>query len=367
MVSDTFLPLIGGAEVHVNNLCMHLQDLDNEIRIFTNAKGNISEDEFLVVRNYPPNLILDTISLIKFIRSVDVVHCHYTFYLSSIACLLAKVLRKPSIITLHGLGTLDSSVKKSVIMKLYRWISFKSADMIIGTSNEMVEVAKRFVEEDKVRLIPNAVNTDEFKPFEENHGKNKLIVLSARRLNPKNGVQYLIDAVPYVVEENDQVEFWIMGEKKLESYLRNRVKENGTEKYVKFIGEIPNSEMRYYYNVADIVVFPSSAESTSIACLEAMAMEKVIIASALEPYKILLGDNERGILVTLFDRETSDYDAPLVLPVERLNEISNAIICLSKSENLRVIFGKKSRKFVEDNYDWNIISKKVFSLYKEII
>jgi len=368
MVSDTFLPLIGGAEIHLNNLSKHLNDFGYDIKIFTNVSGNDYEDEFLVIRNHPSNLILDVVTLFNFIKSVDIVHCHYTFYLSSIACVLAKILGKPSVITLHGLGTLDSSVKKSIIMKFYRWISFKSADMIIGTSNEMVEVAKRFVEKDKVILIPNAVNTDEFKPsFKSNMKKKKFIVLSARRLNPKNGVQYLIDAVPYIIKENDQVEFWIMGEKKLESYLRERVKEKSIGKYVKFIGQIPNEDIKYYYDQADVVIFPSSAESTSISCLEAMSMEKVVVASSLEPYKVLLGNNERGILVRLFDRDSSDYEAPLVLPKDRLKEISDAILFLHKDEKLRESMGKRARKFVKDNYDWKIISNTVIQVYSKLL
>lgn len=369
MVSDTFLPLIGGAEIHVNNLSRNLQTYGHDVKIFTNVKGNNSNNDFIVIRNYPPNLIFDSISLFNFIKSVDIVHCHYTYYLSSIACVIAKILGKPSVITLHGLGTLDSSVKHSIIKRLYRWISFKSADLIIGTSSEMVEVAKRFVRNEKIRLIPNAVNTEEFKPLSKSNNikKKNLVVLSARRLNPKNGVQYLIDAIPFIIAETDLVEFWIMGEKKLESYLKKRVQNKGMEKYVKFIGEIPNKQMKYYYNLADILVFPSSAESTSIACLEAMAMEKVVVASSLGPYKVLLGDNERGVLVKLFDRESSDYEAPLILPTDRLKEISNAIVYLSKDEKVRKMFGKRARKFVKENYDWNIISNEIIQIYEELL
>ena len=370
MVSDTFLPQVGGAEIHVYNLSCALRDLGYDVKIFTNTEGEGEVNGFEVIRNCPkkntyPKMVADVINLRNFLKKVDVVHCHYTFYLSFLACPLAKILKKPSVVTLHGFGTLDSSVCNSLQMRAYRWTSFKFADAIIATSNEMAEVAERFAKEEKVCVIPNAVDTDHFKPSSpQNFKKDKLIVLSARRLNPKNGVQYLIDSIPYIIKEVGDIEFWIMGREKLESYLKKRVKELKIEKYVKFIGEIPNEKTKDYYNIADVVVFPSSAESTSIACLEAMAMEKAVVASSLKAYRDLLGENERGILVRLFDRDYSDYNAPLSLPKERIKSLANAIIALLQDELLRQELGKRARQEVKENYDWVVIANKIANLYE---
>jgi len=186
-----------------------------------------------------------------------------------------------------------------------------------------------------------------------------------RRLNPKNGVQYLIEAIPYILKKFDRIEFWIMGRKILESYLKKRVKELSIEKFVKFIGLISNEKTKDYYNIADLVVFPSSAESTSIACLEAMSMKKAVVASSLEVYKKMLGNNERGILIRLFEREYSDYNAPLSLPDDRLKDLANAILTLSKDNDLRKKLGKRARKHVKEYYDWKLILGKILEIYKK--
>ena len=370
MISDTFLPQIGGAEIHIYGLSCTLRNLGYNVKIFTNTEGKSNVNGLKVIRNNPKKfvfleMISDILSLRNFMKKVDVVHCHYTFYLSFLASSLAKMLGKPSVVTLHGLGTLDSSVGSSPRMKVYRWISLKFANAIIATSNEMGEVAERFVKSEKIYVIPNAVDTDYFKPSSvQNFKKDKLIVLSMRRLNPKNGVQYLIEAIPYIVEElDDEIEFWVAGRKKLELYLRRRVKELKIEKYVKFIGEILNKKTKAYYNIADIITFPSSAESTSLACLEAMAMEKAIVASSLKSYKDLLGENERGLLVKLFDRDYSDYNAPLTLPEDKIKYLANAIVTLSQDKLLRQKLGKKARKYVEEDYDWKIITNRIAEVY----
>ena len=269
-------------------------------------------------------------------------------------------------ITVQGLGTLDSSII-NFRRRVFRYFSLKFADRVISTSQEMAEVAWRFTDKEKVFHISNGVDTEFFKSKHLPKKDSKIRVLSVRRLNPKNGVQYLIEAIPYIVKEVKDTEFLITGKAKLENYLRKRVKELKIEDFVKFIGEIPNEKTVDYYNFADIITFPSSAESTSIACLEAMACQKAIVASALSAFKEMLGENQRGILVKLFDRELSDYKAPLTLPEEKIRALAEAIISLAKDLALRERLGREARQYVIKNYDWKVIIKRTQEVYSEIV
>ena len=367
MVVDDYLPSIGGAQTHVYYLSRTLQELGHQISIYTNTLCQEVASEFEIVRN-PHEITRDLMKLAGFIREVDMVHCHYSYYLASLATFWAKPLGKPTVISLHGQGTLDSSVGKSLVRKSFRWFSIRFADGVVATSDEMAEIASRFVKKQRIHLIPNGVDTDYFTPSSTPApSKNKLTVLSVRRLHPKNGVQYLVEAIPYIVNRvGKNIEFLIVGAEKLESYLKNRIQELRIEDYVEFVGEIPNEQTRDYYAIADVVVFPSSAESISIACLEAMAMEKAIVASALIPYRQLLGENERGLLVDLFDRDYSDYNAPLTLPDEKIALLADAVVRLCKSALLRRSLGKSAREHVRKNYDWKLICRKIVSVYDSV-
>lgn len=372
IVSDTFLPQIGGAEIHVKNLAHFLKTSGEDVCIFTNTPGDYDFEGIKVWRNQNRGirlfrLIRDMKNLINFIGKVDCVHAHYTFYLSCLAVFICKSYRKPIVVTLHGLGTLDSSVDKYFRRRIYRWVSFKLADAVIATSDEMADVARRFVKEKKIFIITNGVDTNYFHSTERvDKLGNQIIVLSMRRLNPKNGVQYLIEAIPYVAEKFKNIEFWIFGKDKLEGYLRKRVEELHIGSFVKFIGNVPNDQIKEYYEKADIITFPSSAESTSIACLEAMSMEKCVVASALGVFKMMLGNNERGWLVKLFDREESNYDAPLNLPNEKIKLLADSVILLIKDDNLRKTLGKNAREYVVENYDWRILTKIILNIYKNL-
>jgi 1,2-diacylglycerol 3-alpha-glucosyltransferase len=378
MLSDTFLPIYGGAEIHVLELSRALHKLGHRVQICTALEGERVADGFPVLR-IPAlrgghwraflRLPFSLSTLMGFIRAQDIVHCHYSFLFSFIGTILAKIAGVPSIVTLHGLGTLDSSTGRSWLRRMYRRVSLRLADHVIATSDEMRSIALRYTSEDKVTIVPNGVDTELFdQDVDKPRGATEdVIVLSMRRLAPKNGVQYLIDAIPYVLQRDANVNFWIAGEGKLEPYLRERVAELGVERNVRFIGIVPHNETREYYSQADIVAFPSSAESTSLACLEAMAMRRAVVASALAPFRLMLGDGERGSLVRLFDRESSDYNAPLNLPQDRIEKLADAISLLVQNPALRSELGDKARAFAVENFDWQVVAGQVVTIYDQLI
>lgn len=377
MFSDTFLPLHGGAEIHILELSRALRMAGHHVEIYTATNGAPFEAGFAVMRI--PELAgggrkaLEHVPIIlpqlaRSILHLDLLHCHYSFLMATLGTLLGQILRVPTVVTLHGLGTLDSSVGSSHLRRLYRIASLKLSSQIIATSDEMREVACRYVSKEKVVVIPNGVDTGKFSP-PENFSKDgsTLIILAMRRLTPKNGVQYLVEAAPYVVQEVPNVQFWVSGAGKLESYLRKRVIELGVQDYFRFLGVVHHEKTKEYYAQADIVVFPSSAESTSLACLEAMAMGKAVVASALSVYQQMLGQNERGILVKLFDRESSDYDAPLTLPHDRIRLLAQTIVRLAKGDELRHVLGGRARSFVLEHYEWKSIASRTLSVYAACI
>lgn len=376
MLVDTYLPVIGGAEIHVLELSRALRSagLIPLICTATKADPQDSSEEFPVSRipafQYTGwttwlRLPFALPSLVRFMRGVDVIHCHYTFFMSMVGTGLGRLLGKRTAVTLHGLGTLDSSVGSSRIMHFFRRASLKWADVVIATSEEMRTVALRFVGDEKIVIIPNGVDTSNFTPQPKNDPK-EIVILTMRRLAPKNGVQYLVEAAPVVIAALPQVSFWVAGEGKLEATIRQRVAELGLEAHFRFIGMVPHAQTASYYQKADVVVFPSSAESTSLACLEAMAMEKAIVASNLTAYQDMLGNGQRGLLVRLFDRVESDYNAPANLPAERIQALAEAILQLAGDPTLRRELGSRARRFVIEKYDWSRIAAQTVHAYQSI-
>ncbi len=376
MLTDTFLPIHGGGEVHVLELSRALRRQGHAVTVATATPGETQVDGFPVLREPRLNLggrralarlPLALPRLLRWARTVDMIHAHYSYLMAMAGVWLARFTRRPLVVTLHGLGTLDSSVARDPLVRsLYRAVSLRGADKVIATSEEMRAVALRFVPDERIAVIPNGVDTRTFAP-QPAPPREEIVVLSMRRLAPKNGVQYLVEAIPFVRKALPQARFWITGEGKLEAHLRRRVDELGVGDVVTFLGVVPHAQTRDRYAQADVVVFPSSAESTSLACLEAMAMEKAIVASALAAYRQMLGKDERGLLVPLFDRVSSDYDAPLTLPEDRIRALAAAIVRLGRDAGLRAELGRRARQHVVAHYDWDVIARRTVAVYQSLV
>lgn len=395
MLTDTYLPLMGGGEVHVLELSRALSRRGHTIRIATPQPATAQPPLVVTSTAKPstpqpsadspedgefPTLRLPALTgggwramlrlplvwpqLREFAAGVDVLHAHYSYLMAFVAVLLGRRLRKPVVVTLHGLGTLDSSVKGSLLRRTYRALSLGLAKGIIATSEEMRQVALRFSPDERIRIIPNGVDTARFTPPVDQSLNPAPVVLSMRRLAPKNGAQYLVEAIPLILAAAPQTRFWITGEGKLEAHIRNRVHALDVAHAVEFIGIIPHDQTPDVYRRADVVVFPSSAESTSLACLEALACQRGVVASALAPYRLMLGEEQRGLLVPLFDRETSDYDAPLTLPQERIQALADAVIRLVQDADLRHNLGTAGRAYVIEHFDWSQIAAQTEQVYR---
>jgi len=78
-------------------------------------------------------------------------------------------------------------------------------------------------------------------------------------------------------------------------------------------------------------------------------------------------EGERGILVKLFERKTSDYNAPLKLDEDRYRKLANAIINVSKDPLQRSIIGENARKYVIDKFDWKVIAASTHNAYQSIL
>ncbi|MGH7775233.1 MAG: glycosyltransferase family 4 protein, partial [Candidatus Binatia bacterium] len=246
MAQDTFLPNLGGAEVHVWQLSKALLKRGHQVKVVTATQGP-SLSEGLSVHRFPllqsqgkrsvGFLPLYLPKLMRLVLQHEVVHGHYTAFCSAVLGTLAGVLRRPFVVTLHGYGTLESSVQGSFWLQRWRRLAFRAADRVIATSREMAEVARRFVPDSRIVTIPNGVDTEEFAPSRNGLPTLPVRIVTVRRLVPKNGVQYLVEAAPLILEHSPKpVEFWIVGDGSMRRYLEERVQALGIKKMFRFVG-----------------------------------------------------------------------------------------------------------------------------------
>lgn len=166
---------------------------------------------------------------------------------------------------------------------------------------------------EKVYILPNAVDLDNFHPGEKPphllhkyglEGK-KVIMIMSRLDRPEDlkGHDEILEVLPDLLQEFDNLVFVIAGVGDDRERLEIKVKSLGLEKRVIFTGWIPENEKNNYYLLADLFAMPSQCEGFGIVYIEAMACGIPTLASALDGGMEALIGGKLGIIVDPRDPE----------------------------------------------------------------
>jgi glycosyltransferase involved in cell wall biosynthesis len=380
LTTDSYLPRLGGQEMGAFRLAKYLRKKGHEVRLLTTEKHPLEGAEpggFDVLRlphSFAPGRGSSLRSRLRQeFQSADVVHSRYCYRLAAISAPIARRLSRRFVVSLHGLGLLENpqdSMLRRWSHRRYRRLSLSLADAVIATSSEFAGIAARYCNPAKISVIPNGVDTDEFHVSQAAPESLKIrysgetVILAIRRLVPKNGIQYLVQAAPHILASCPRARFVIGGWGSQEEELKHLAESLGVASRFDFVGAIPNVEVPGYLAVSSAVIFPSTMESTSHACLEAMAMGKPVVASRLGGLKELLGEGGRGVLVDLFDSTESTYHAPALLPADAVNRLAKAIVELLGNPASARAIGDAGREYALSHFAWDILVDRILRVYR---
>ena len=99
-----------------------------------------------------------------------------------------------------------------------------------------------------------------------------------------------------------------------------------------------------------IACFGSRSESFGVSAVEAMACEIPVIATKVAGFQEVVRDGETGILVDVDD----------------VQAMADAIKKLYDDKELREQYGKAGRKRVQNLYDWNENVDEMITLYRNV-
>lgn len=299
---------------------------------------------------------LVTFTYLKIANKLDIINVFSPITYPNSVKLFKKYLKIPIIMTMLG-GFTPTDLTKN----FYSKENFP-ADQFIAVSNSVKEsLIKSKVESDKIKVIPNGVDAELFKP-RNNHGQyiKKLVFIGG--LAPNKGVHILIEAIAKVIKEFKDIECLIIGgwysgyHQEYKNYLKSIVNNLELSKVVRFIGNVPYEDVIKYLNESYVLVLPSITmlnvqEGSPGVILEASAMEIPVIASDCGGNIEVVRHGKTGLLVSENDSQ----------------QLANAIIYLLENEEEAIKMGKNGRQFMLENFDWKIVADRIFRVYEEII
>jgi len=367
MISPYFYPEVGGAEFAAYEVAKWLVHEGHIVRVVTKHFGEFKDYEILdsieifrvrakkikglqSLSAFPQMLRLS----MRFAEDADVIHAHIPYPSGIIAYIIKKTKNKPYLITSQGSELLDYPEEKLLhIIKPIIEVTLRNANHIHAISEALKNsIVKNFgVDSKKVSVIPNGVDINLFNPSKGRKDPNRKekIIVSVSRLTEKNGLEYLIKAMPRVFEKID-AKLVIVGDGDQRKILENLVKKLGIEDKVFFKGWIKYEEVPKIVASSDLFVRTSITEGLGTAFLEAMACGTPVIGSRVQGILDIIRDGYNGILVQPTD----------------INEISESIIKVLEDESLRESLIENGLRFVQ-RYKWENISQQYLELYKKIL
>jgi glycogen(starch) synthase len=250
-------------------------------------------------------------------RDADLVHAHWLP-----AGAVALTCGKPFVVQLWG-----TDVELARKARPFARMVLRRARLVVCASNALADAARELGARE-VRVIPSGVDVPEHMGEEAEPPE----VLFVGRLSREKGILELVraaDGLPLVVAGDGPLRDQVPGAR----------------------GFVPHQALAPLYERAAVVAVPSHREGFGVACAEAMAHGRPVVASAVGGLLDLVVDGETGLLV----------------PPRDVPALRAALERLLADRELRRRFGEAGRERIRESFSWAAVTDATVAAYDEAL
>lgn len=248
------------------------------------------------------------------------------------------------------------------LLERFERLNLAAAQLIFVVSEvERQNLLKMGVDDKRIRVNPNGVDPEVFKPdcggAEVRQALNleqSLIIGFVGTFGPWHGVLVLAEAIARL---EPPCHFLLIGEGSLKGRVEQAVRESGKSAMVTFTGRLSHRQVPAYLDACDILVSPhvpmedgSDFFGSPTKLFEYMAMAKPIVASRLGQIADVLEDGRTGLLIT----------------PGSVDELVKSIELLIGNSSLRAALGSEARRVVCSCYTWRKNAARVIEAFKNL-
>ena len=350
----------GGVSAHIQNLSANLEKNGVDTSIIAPASPGYDDSIPNLIKmgssiTVPTGGSLARISLsvwlAQHVRNLvkqgeyDVVHLHEPFAGALTLSLLSKSLENGPI----TIGTFHSFEGSNLYKIVPDWLLQKYFRTLHGRI-AVSEPAKAYVQKylpSEYKVIPNGIDANEVhsvRPYKQLiDGKVNILFLG--RLEKRKGLRYLLSSFCDLKWKFPHIRLIIVGTGDMDSESQRILGERNPDD-VLHVGSVSHEEKLRYLKTADIFCSPATGqESFGIVLLEAMSAGLPIVASQIDGYESLLGEEE----------------AFLFRPGD-ITDLSAKLAILISDKQMRHQMGSHGRKKSE-LFDWPVVAERILNYY----
>ncbi len=295
----------------------------------------------------------------KFLQDnkIQLVHNHGTRATSNLwwAC---KKLGIPMLYTVHGWSFHDdqSFVKKNARIASEAFLTRK-VDVTISVSYSNQETGRGCIKGFQSKVIRYGIDLKKFNAdgvvsnIREHYkvNPNHVLIGYIVRMDVQKDPINMIKAYKQVCDARKDVTLLMIGEGPLKAETLELIKTLGISDRVivdNFRQDVPN-----VLAGIDVYCLPSLWEGLPIGMMEAIAMRKCVVVSAVDGSKEIIKDGENGLLVT----------------PQKPEELAKALIKVIDDADLRAKLGQNALKTVQEEFNAVTMTRKIENLYMEVL
>ncbi|SFW31377.1 glycosyltransferase family 4 protein [Chitinophaga sancti] len=357
--------LIGGGESHVLSLvdAMDKERFEPVVLSFTDG-AMITRLQEMGIRHYViPSLKAFDPSCWKRVKTliqdeqIDIVHAHGSRAASNLY-IPARMSGRPLLYTIHGWSFHDDQPflqKQARIWSERLLTSGTKANISVSASNR--DTGVQHFSGFKSTVINNGIDLSRFNPDNAANtirtelgipASNTVVGYIARITHQKDPFT-LVYAFKKVLEQHSNITLLVVGEGDLKEGMVSLAATLGIADHIvfqPFRGDVPA-----LLQAIDVYCLPSLWEGLPIGLLEAMAMRKAVIVTAVDGSKEIVADRQNG----------------LVVPARDPAALATAIGTLHTDVALRTSLQQAAAATVNQHYCAKGMTRQVEHLYRNVL
>ena len=231
------------------------------------------------------------------------------------------------------------------------------ADYYIAISHKIRDVlVSDGIPAHRIFVVHSGINPERFVASPKDHlidefniRKDEPIVVNVAHLAGHKGQEYLVKAVPHVLDKIPTARFFIVGGGELMSELQSLAASLGLSHNLIFTGF--RRDVGSFYQIADLFVMSSVQEGLGTAVIDALALGKPVVATHAGGIPEIIQDGESGRLVASAD--------PIAL--------AKGIIELLTNPKRAKTMGMRGQEVVRKNFSIDSMVDKNIDVYRHIL
>ena len=300
-------------------------------------------------------------------ENAQIIHAHVPYRVGIPALRAARKLGLPFIYEMRGMweeSAVASGLWKSggLAYRRFRRMETKvlrAADSVICISETLrKEAISRGVKEDKISVVPNAVDAEvvrkESDLFHEMKEKfeDKLVVGYIGSLRELEGVDLTAEAVSILKQKGVDVNFFVLSSESGQDELRAYCNELGIENQSYIAGPVPHDQVAPFYDLIDVFVVsrPDTRVTrlvTPLKPFEAMLAGRALVMPDLPALAEIVSDGKTGLLY----------------PPGNIEKLADPIEELLNDKDKREELGGNASQWIVQNRTWTSVIQNVPELY----